>query len=120
MPRPKRCRKICLDPNHKIFKPQGTPLSELSIIEMELDELEALRLSDLEGFSQGQSAEKMDVSQPTFNRILSSARHKSAKSLIDGAALKIARNVPHTIDPDARKDHGRNRSRRGKETGDRA
>ncbi|MBE0518683.1 MAG: DUF134 domain-containing protein [Thermoplasmata archaeon] len=42
MPRPKRCRKVCLDPNYKIFKPQGTPLSELSTIEMELDELEEL------------------------------------------------------------------------------
>ena len=74
-------------------------MSELSSIEMELDELEALRLSDVEGLSQAEAAKSMDVSQPTFNRILSGARSKVAKALTNGMALKIARDSPHAPRP---------------------
>src|SRR3989339_986500 len=102
MPRPKRCRKVCFDPNYKVFKPQGIPMSELSSIEIELDELEALRLSDVEDLSQVDAAKKMDISQPTFNRILSGARSKVAEALTDGMALRIARGSPHAPEPPAR------------------
>ncbi len=101
MPRPKRCRRVCFDPNYKVFKPQGIPMSELSSIEMELDELEAMRLSDVENLSQADAAKKMDVSQPTFNRILSGARSKVAKALTEGVALKIAHHSPHAQGPSA-------------------
>lgn len=99
MPRPKRCRKICFDPDYKVFKPQGTPMAGLASIEMGLDELEALRLSDVEDLSQADAAKRMDVSQPTFNRILSGARAKVAKALTEGVALKIARGTPHAASP---------------------
>jgi predicted DNA-binding protein (UPF0251 family) len=102
VPRPKRCRKVCFDPNYKIFKPQGIPMSELSSIEMELDELEAMRLSDVENLSQTDAAKMMDVSQPTFNRILSGARSKVAEALTEGMALRIARGSPHAPGPSAR------------------
>lgn len=69
-------------------------MSELSSIEMGLDELEALRLSDVEDLSQADAAKRMDVSQPTFNRILSGARSKVAKALTEGVALRIARGAP--------------------------
>ena len=101
MPRPKRCRKVCFDPNYKVFKPQGIPMSRLSSIEMELDELEAMRLSDVEDLSQAEAAKKMDISQPTFNRILSGARSKVAKALTEGVALKIAHDSPHAQGPSA-------------------
>lgn len=101
MPRPKRCRKVCFDPNYKVFKPQGIPMNELSSIEMELDELEALRLSDVEDLSQAEAAKKMDISQPTFNRILSGARSKVARALTEGVALRIARDSPHAPRPSA-------------------
>lgn len=99
MPRPKRCRKICFDPDYKVFKPQGIPMTGLASIEMGLDELEALRLSDVEDLSQADAAKRMDVSQPTFNRILSGARAKVAKALTEGVALKIARGTPHAAGP---------------------
>lgn len=101
MPRPKRCRRVCFDPNYKVFKPQGIPMSELSSVEMGLDELEALRLSDVEDLSQADAAKRMDVSQPTFNRILSGARAKVAKALTEGVALKVARGSLHAAGPNA-------------------
>jgi predicted DNA-binding protein (UPF0251 family) len=104
MPRPKRCRRVCFDPSYKVFKPQGVPMSDLTSVEMEVDELEALRLSDVERISQAEGASRMGISQPTFNRILSSARCKTARCVIDGKALKIAKNVPHTMDSRGRGD----------------
>jgi predicted DNA-binding protein (UPF0251 family) len=64
-------------------------MSELEEINISLDELEAVRLKDLEGLEQEQGAEKMNVSRPTFQRILSSARQKLADALLNGKALKF-------------------------------
>jgi len=93
MPRPKRCRRVCCDPKYAYFKPQVVPLDSLDHIDLALDELEALRLADALGMTQGDAAAQMDVSQPTFNRILSSARNKVANGLVNGAALRIERGV---------------------------
>ncbi len=54
-----------------------------------MEELEAIRLKDLEGLEQGECAEKMEVSRPTFQRILILAREKIADSLINGKAINI-------------------------------
>jgi len=89
MPRPKRCRRVCCNPEHRFFKPQGIPLSRLEWIDMALDELEALRLSDVVRLSQTDAAKRMDISQPTFNRILNSARNKTSRCVIEGLALRI-------------------------------
>ncbi len=94
MPRPKRCRRVCCDPNYNVFKPQGIPMDRLTSIEMGLDEFEALRLSDVEMLSQAEAAKRMDVSQPTFNRILSGARYKTARALTEGVALNIMKDPP--------------------------
>lgn len=56
---------------------------------LKMEELEAIRLKDLEGLEQGECAEKMEVSRPTFQRILSSAREKIADSLTYGKAIII-------------------------------
>jgi predicted DNA-binding protein (UPF0251 family) len=89
MPRPKNCRRICCDIDSHFFKPRGIPLRDLEIVNLGIDELESLRLSDQLGLSQMEAARKMDISQPTFNRILSSARHKVADCLVEGKAIKI-------------------------------
>lgn len=102
MPRPKRCRRVCCDPNYNVFKPQDIPMDRLTSIEMGLDEFEALRLSDVEMLSQAEAAKRMDVSQPTFNRILSGARYKTARALTEGVALKIMRDPPVADAPSAR------------------
>ena len=57
---------------------------------MSKEELEALRLNDYLALSQTESAKKMDTSQSTFQRILTSARKKVAEALVKGKALRIA------------------------------
>ena len=54
-----------------------------------VDEFEALRLKDLEGLEQETAAGRMAVSQPTFHRILSSARKKIADAIVNGKAIRI-------------------------------
>ncbi|MFA5086677.1 MAG: DUF134 domain-containing protein [Candidatus Paceibacterota bacterium] len=89
MVRPVKPRKICFNPDVTYFKPRAIPLSSLEEVELMLDELEALKLCDCEGFEQKKAANKMNVSQSTLQRILSSAREKVAKAIIGGKAIKI-------------------------------
>jgi len=87
MPRPKKPRHCGCNMQGKAFKPTGTPLSQLEHIEIEQDELEALRLSDYEGLFQEQAGQRMGVSRGTVQRLLGSARKKLAQALFEGAAL---------------------------------
>jgi len=77
------------DPTVVYFKPRAVPLSVLEEVELSTDELEALRLCDLNNLEQMKAAKKMNVSQSTFQRILSSARQKVSLALIEGRAIKI-------------------------------
>jgi predicted DNA-binding protein (UPF0251 family) len=72
-----------------MFKPAGVPMRELEEVVMTLDEFEALRLADLDGLYQEQAAEQMNVSRPTFSRVIDSARRKLADALVHGKALRI-------------------------------
>ena len=54
-----------------------------------LDEFEALRLADLDRLYQEQAAAQMNVSRPTFSRIIEAARGKVADALVHGKALRI-------------------------------
>ncbi len=56
---------------------------------MTLDELEALRLTDLDGLYQQEAAKRLHVSRPTFGRIVDSAHSKVADALVNGKALRI-------------------------------
>jgi uncharacterized protein len=51
--------------------------------------LEAIRLADYEGLYHKQAAEKMNISRPTFGRILGEARRKLAETIVVGKALRI-------------------------------
>lgn len=86
MPRRRR-RKIRSRPNHTQFGPEGGPNPPEVLLKVE--EFEALRLKDLDDLSQEEAAEKMNVSQPTFCRILAPARKKVADALINGKSLRI-------------------------------
>jgi len=77
------------NPEVVYYKPAGIPLRELEEVSLEMDEVEALRLCDKEGLSQGDAANKMKISQPTFNRILSRARSKISEAIIDGKAIRV-------------------------------
>jgi len=89
MPRPRNCRRIGKKPASNYYKPRGIPLSVLEIVALTFDELEAVRLADLEGLYQEQAAEKMNVSRQTFGRIIESAHKKIADALVNGKALSI-------------------------------
>jgi predicted DNA-binding protein (UPF0251 family) len=89
MVRPKICRRIKFEPNITYFKPRGIPLRELEESVISIDEFEAIRLKDLGGLEQEECAKKMNISQPTFHRLVLSARKKIADAIINGKAIKI-------------------------------
>lgn len=88
MPRPKCRRRIGWFPECWCFQPVSRGSSK-EAINLELDELEALRLADFLGLYQEQAAEKMGVSRATFGRILESAHHKVAGALVEGKVLMV-------------------------------
>jgi predicted DNA-binding protein (UPF0251 family)/predicted Fe-Mo cluster-binding NifX family protein len=89
VPRPSKCRRVEFLPEITYFKPAGVPLKNLEKISMSVAEAEALRLKDLEGLEQEEGAAKMNVSRPTFQRIVATARKKIADALLNGKAIRI-------------------------------
>ncbi len=87
--RPTHCRSIQEMPRITCFKPEGVPLEELQSIVLTLDELESIRLADKEGLYQADAAMRMNVSRPTFGRILEAAHKKVAEAIVDGKKLCI-------------------------------
>jgi predicted DNA-binding protein (UPF0251 family) len=77
------------EPLPAVFKPVGLPLRRLETITLLHEELEALRLTDLEGRYQADAAEQMGVSRSTLQRIVTEARRKVTRALVEGAALHI-------------------------------
>jgi predicted DNA-binding protein (UPF0251 family) len=90
MPRPRLRRRIRGNPNSSYFKPAGIPLRNLKETELSLEEFEAIRLVDNKNLEQGEAANQMNISQPTFSRILTSARKKLAQAITNGEAIRIA------------------------------
>ena len=86
-PRPKKFRNCEGNFCGRAFKPTGTPLGELIHIEMFRDEIEALRLCDLEGMTQEEAGQSMGVSRGTIQRIITEARKKTARAITAGCAL---------------------------------
>lgn len=89
MTRPKKCRRIAFIPGVTYFKPAGIPMRFLDEVCLSLEETEALRLKDIEGLNQADCAERMNISRPTVQRILESARKKISHALLNGKAIKI-------------------------------
>ncbi len=89
MPRPQKRRLIENLPEADYFKPAGVPMAGLEEVILNIDELEAIRLKDHEGLNHEESAARMQVSRPTFHRILRSAHGKVAEALTQGKALRI-------------------------------
>jgi len=61
----------------------------LEIVELTTEEAEALRLRNIKDLEQEEAAKKMNTSQSTFQRVLSSAYKKITEALIEGKAIKI-------------------------------
>ncbi|MEA3249194.1 MAG: DUF134 domain-containing protein [Patescibacteria group bacterium] len=89
MPRPRLCRRIRFKPTVTYFKPRGVPMRSLEVVELTAEELEALRLKHIKNLDQTDCAAKMNTSQSTFQRILSSAYQKMSEALVEGKAIEI-------------------------------
>jgi predicted DNA-binding protein (UPF0251 family) len=89
MPRPVKWRKIEKMPAVTQFDPKIDDPAAAGENVLKLEEIEAVRLKDLEGLEQGECAERMEISRPTFQRVLISAREKLADSLINGKSIRI-------------------------------
>ncbi|MCF7799103.1 DUF134 domain-containing protein [Candidatus Woesearchaeota archaeon] len=88
-PRPLKMRRVRGSPNSSYFKPAGIRARDLEKIELTLAEFEAIRLKDSLGLEQKECADKMVISQPTFHRLILSARKKLADAIVFGKAIKI-------------------------------
>lgn len=89
MPRPIKCRRVAWIPGINYFKPAGIPLHMLEEVCLTVEEAEAIRLKDVQDLDQEGSARQMNISRPTFQRVLESARKKMADALLGGKAIRI-------------------------------
>lgn len=90
MPRPTKFRRVEFFPDKTFFYPEGYEKDSKEEVVLKFEELEAIRLKDLEKMNQEECAEKMGISRQTFQNIIESAREKVAKALTDGKAINIS------------------------------
>ncbi len=86
MPRPRKCRMVGFVPQNTGFYPQVDNKSEVIL---SIEEIEAMRLSDYLEMEQDSAASSMNVSRGTFQRIINSARKKTADALVHGKTIRI-------------------------------
>jgi len=82
-------RRVAFIPQVTYFKPVGGTSVTPEEVRISVEEAEAIRLSDLEGLEQKEGAQRMNISRPTFHRVLSTARTKLADALLNGKAVRI-------------------------------
>lgn len=93
MTRPITPRMLRFSPSVEYFKPRGVPLRQLAEVVLMPDELEALKLYEVDGLMQTEAAEQMQISQATFARILAKANRKVADALIAGKAIRLEKQI---------------------------
>ncbi len=89
MVRPRKFRKVRFKPEITYFKPRGVPIRQLEEVQISVEELEALRLVNMEKMQQNEAADAMNVHQSTLQRMLIRAREKVTRALVNGLAIKI-------------------------------
>ncbi len=89
MPRPRKDRIVDRPPLWTSFKVAGKRKKGSVPVLMSLDEYEAVRLADYEGLEHAEAAKVMDISRPTFTRLIESARKKEALLFIEGKEIRI-------------------------------
>ncbi len=87
--RPRCPRRVEAEPQVTYYKPRGVPVSDLDVVDLSVEELEALRLVDLEGLEQERAAARMGVSRRVLWEELDRARRKVAGALVRGCAIAI-------------------------------
>ncbi len=89
MGRMPKWRCVASIPEVTYFKPAGIPYRVLEEVRLSVEEAEAIRLKDLEGLEQEECARRMNISRPTFHRVLGAGRGKVADALLNGKAIRI-------------------------------
>jgi predicted DNA-binding protein (UPF0251 family) len=89
----RRCGCPFGDLQRLVFKPAGIPSTELQQVTIYRDEVEALRLCDLEGLTQEEAGVRMGVSRGTVQRLLASARRKMAEAVTTPKAIIFAAEI---------------------------
>ena len=89
MARPHRPRQVACLPRTSLFKPVGVPARDLEHLVLKIDELEAMRLVDLEGLSHEQAAQSLGVSRQTVGRLLEQGRRIVTEALLKARTLGI-------------------------------
>ncbi|MDD2451989.1 DUF134 domain-containing protein [Sulfurovum sp.] len=87
--RKRKNRNIDADHSKVCFKPCGLPRDTYGAVILYEDEMEAIRLADLELLYQEGSAAKMGISRTTFARLIQSAHQKIADALINQKAIEV-------------------------------
>ena len=90
MTRRTKCRTVDFLPETDSFVPEGRNQESTNEYVLKIEELEAMRLKDVEGLSQEECADKMNVSRQTFQKIIDTARNKVALALTEGAGIRIS------------------------------
>ncbi len=89
MVRPTKQRQVRSIPEVTYYRPAGIPPGMTEEVQLSVEEMEAIRLKDVEGLEQAEGAQRMNVSRATFQRVLHSAHKKIAWGLTHGCALRI-------------------------------
>jgi len=76
-----KCKPFC-----RCFEPKEKATGEEVLM---ADEFEALKLYEVDGLEQKEAAVKMEISQPTFGRILASAHKKIARAIVGGKTINL-------------------------------
>lgn len=95
MPRPPCCKQVRQLPGVRVFKPQGVPLTDLEVVHLQIEELEALRLAHAEQLYQEAAAQRLGTSRATFGRLLDEAHRKVTRALLEGLTLRIGGGSYH-------------------------
>lgn len=107
--RQKKVRYIQKMPVSSQFSPRGKP-GRPDEVELKIDQFEAIKLADFQGYDQSEGAEMMGISRPSFGRILREGRKIVADALVNAKIIRIRtsdvqvgvrqRNIPHKDDID--------------------
>lgn len=99
MPRPRKRRRCRRFDGDRVFKPRSVPMTALAEVRLALDELEAMRLCDLDGLDQEAAGRRMGVSRGTVQRLLQTGRASVLRALVTSSALIIEQEPTHATLP---------------------
>jgi uncharacterized protein len=88
-PRGRKWRHCLPFTGDNIFKPRAIPINSLEIVSVGQDEIESMRLCDLEDLEQEDAAKKMGISRGTVQRLLYSGRKKVIEAITQSKALRV-------------------------------